>query len=262
VRTGIVSRAITFNVEKFPFTELAVRRALAMSVDRTGLARIAGFGEFREKPDFLAGNTRAWDASASGIIRFDPVAAYRLLDEAGWTQRAADGVRMRKGKRLAADVLVAEGIGYGPVIVATQAEFRRVGFDLRIVQLTTPQLTERRLANDYQALGGGVWHTNTPDAMFINFASAEVPSQARIGQNTARLRDAELDSLLRQARETSNADAQRRLYAAAQRRLAWLAPGIPLYENHTLTARRTALRGVLFDTSHNTPIFTGAWLAP
>ena len=54
---------------------------------------------------------------------------------------------------------------------------------------------------------------------------------------------------------------QTRLYAAAQHRLAWLAPGIPIYDHHTLTARRTSLRGVLFDTSHNTPIFTGAWLA-
>lgn len=261
VRTGIVSRAITFNVEKFPFTDLAVRQALAAAVDRQGLAQINGFGEFRGKSDFLATNTGSWDASASKIIRFDRARANKMLDGAGWTQRDADGIRMRDGRRLAADVLVSEGTGYNPVIIATQSDFRRVGFDLRIVQLTLPQLTARRIANDYQALGGGVWHTNTPDALFINYASSEIPSQARIGQNTARLRDGALDALLLRARETRDPDAQNRYYAAAQRRLAWLAPGIPLYENHTLTARRTALHGVLFDTSHNTPIFTAAWLA-
>lgn len=260
VRTGIVARAIAFNVEKFPFTDPRVRRALAMAVDRHGLAQVSGFGAFHEKSDFLASNTRAWDAGAGSVIRFDPAAANRLLDEAGWTARDADGIRMRDGRRLAAEVLVTEGAGFGPVIVATQADFRRVGFDLRIVQLTLPQMTARRLANDYQALGSGVWHTNTPDALFINYASAEIPSPARIGQNTARLHDEELDALLARARETIDPAAQTRLYAAAQRRLAWLAPGIPLYENHSLTARRADLHGVLFDTSHNTPIFTAAWL--
>ncbi len=146
------------------------------------------------------------------------------------------------------------------IIVALQADARAVGFDFRIVQLTLPMLTKRRMANDYQALAGGVWHTNTPDALYINYQGTEVASKKRIGQNVSRLRDPQIDAWLEAARESQDPAERRRLYALAQRRLVWLAPGIPLYENHTITAHRRAVHGVLYDTSHNTPVLTAAWV--
>ena len=51
------------------------------------------------------------------------------------------------------------------------------------------------------------------------------------------------------------------LYAQAQARLAEIVPAVPLHENHTLLAYRRSLRGLIFDTSHNVPFLTTAWLA-
>jgi peptide/nickel transport system substrate-binding protein len=76
----------------------------------------------------------------------------------------------------------------------------------------------------------------------------------------SRLRDPQIDAWLEGARESQDPAERQRLYALAQRRLVWLAPGIPLYENHSLTAHRRTLHGILYDTSHNTPVLTGAWL--
>ena len=262
VRTGIASRAVSFNVERAPFDELAVRQALAFATERDGIARSNGFGLFHAKSDFLASNTIDYSPDASRFLRQDIAHANRLLDEAGWTGRDTDGIRKRRGKRLSAKVLITESASLSPVIVAFQSDARRIGFDLEIVQLTAPVLTKHRLSGDYQALAGGVWHTNTPDALYINFSGSEVASKKRIGQNVSRLRDAELDRLLEGARRSGDEAERRRLYAAAQRRLVWLVPAIPLFENHTITARHRALQGVLFDTSHNTPVLTAAWLDP
>ena len=148
----------------------------------------------------------------------------------------------------------------GPTVVAVQSDLKRVGFDLKIVQLPQAQVTERRLANEYQALGLGVWHTNTPDALYILYDSNEIPSDRRIGQNSARLRDAKLDDVLGRARRTADPAELKSLYSQAQQRLTELAPSIPLYENHTIVAYSKDLKGLVFDTSHNTPVFTTAWL--
>lgn len=260
MRTGIPFRGVTFNTSRPPFTDVRVRRAFALAVDRQGIVQAVGFGELSAKTDFLAANTRYYDPSFRNLLNYDPAEANRLLDQAGWTGRDAQGFRTKNGVRLGAEVLALDSPTSTPSLVAIQSDVRKVGFNLKITPLPTPQLTDRRNAGDYQALGAGVWHTNTPDALYIVFDSAEITSSKRIGQNTARLSDPELDDLLARARRTNDPAELQSLYSKAQGRLVELVPAVPLYENDTVIAYSRALHGLIFDTSHNTPVFTAAWL--
>jgi len=260
IRKGNPNRGLTFNTERFPFDDLRVRKAVALAIDREGIARIAGFGEFLPKTDFLAANTRYYDPSFQAPLRQDVAEANRLLDEAGWTARDAQGFRVRDGQRLAAQMLVSEALTPSPGPVAIQADARKVGVDLQLVQLPTPQLADLRRAGKYQALAGGVWHTNTPDGLYILYHSNEISTARRIGQNSARLRDARLDDALAKARRSQSDDERRQLYREAQQRLTELVPAVPLYENYSLTARHQRVKGVVYDTSHNTIVFTTVWL--
>jgi peptide/nickel transport system substrate-binding protein len=260
IRQGIPWRSITFNTEKAPFDDVRVRRAVALAVDREGIVQAIGFGEYQPKSDFLAATTRFYDPSFRGALQYDSVAANRLLDEAGWTGRDANGYRTKDGQRLSAEFLTTETATPSPISVALQSDLKKVGFELRLVQLPQTQITDHRNAGTYQAIAAGVWHTNTPDALYILHHSDEITTPARIGQNTSRLRDAVFDDLVARARQTSDPIALQDLYSKAQRRLVELVPAIPLYENYTFVAYRKRLNGVLYDTSHNTPVFTAAWL--
>jgi len=259
VRKGLPTRPVLFNVEKPPFDDVRVRRALALATDRDAIARLTGFGQYTTKTDYLSGNTRAYDGSYRDVLRFDRAEANRLLDEAGWASHDAEGFRVRDGKRLEAELLLSDA-GSRTVPVALQADFKRVGFDLRLTVMPLAQLTIRRKSGDYQAVNGGYWQTNTPDGLFVMHSSKEIVSATTVGQNISRVRDAALDELLSGARRAKDSVQEVALHSAAQKRLLEIVPSIPLYENHNLLAASRNLRGLLFETSHHAAFLTGAWL--
>ena len=261
VRKGNPFRSLTFNVEKFPFEDVVVRRAVAKAIDSEGLAWITGFGEYQPKTDLLASNTRYYDPAFKDALRYDVAEANRLLDRAGWTGRDAQGYRVKEGKRLAARVLTFETGAYpSSVAVAIQADLKKVGFDLSIDLVPLAQLTEQRYTGNFQVLGGGYWHTNTADGLYILYHSHSINTPTFIGQNIGGFRDTQLDAALTAARLTTDPVELQKLYSIAQQRLVENVPAVPLYESHVLVAFRKKVKGLIFDTSHNTPIFTTVWL--
>jgi peptide/nickel transport system substrate-binding protein len=255
INLGNPVRGITFNIERFPFDDVRVRRAVALAIDREAIAKLVGFGEFAPTRSFLSASTPYRDPAAARGLAFDPAAANQLLDQAGWTGRDHDGIRLKQGRRLEAQILSSDANLLSATIVAIQAEVRQIGFDLHILPVTATMLAERRRLGDYQGIGAGYWHTNTPDGLFIVYDGDQITTDRVTGQNLSRLRDVELDAWLAQARRGGDAATLRDLYARAQRRLAELVPAVPVFENHSLFAYRRAVTGVIFDTSHNTPLF-------
>ncbi len=263
IRKGNPARSLTFNVERVPFDDVRVRQAVAKAIDRDGLAWISGFGEYLAKGDFLAVNTPGYDPSARDALAFDPAEAGRLLDAAGWTGRDAEGFRTRNGQRLGATLLTYDNPAFpANVSVAAQADLRKVGFDLAIELLPITRVMELRYAGDFDALGGGYWHTNTADGLYILYHSQSIPSARMLGQNAGHFRDARLDQLLGDARRSNDPAQRRTLYRQAQQRLGETVPAVPSVESQMLLAyRKAAVGGVVFDGSHNVPLFTSVWLA-
>ncbi|WP_374438866.1 ABC transporter substrate-binding protein [Pseudomonas panipatensis] len=261
IRKGNPVRSLTFNVEQAPFDDVRVRKALAKGIDRDGLAWVTGFGEYQAKSDFLAANSRFYDPAYRDALKYDVEAANRLFDEAGWSARDAEGYRVRDGKRLGATMLMIDSPAYPPSLaVAMQADAKKLGFDLRLRVLPLAQVNDLRYAGDFQAMLGGYWHTNTPDGLYILYHSASIATPKLIGQNSSRLRDGELDDVLARARRSTDPAEQQQLYSTAQRRLTELVPAVPSYESQLTIAYHNYVKGVVFDTSHNTPFFTSAWL--
>jgi peptide/nickel transport system substrate-binding protein len=113
--------------------DVRVRRAIALCVERQGIARA-----LLRDPDLAATqlfprSMTAWHDTALPPLRTDPAEARRLLAEAGWLP-AADGIRRRNGQRLELALTTFVDRPELPVIAAAlQEEMRQIGIAVRVV---------------------------------------------------------------------------------------------------------------------------------
>ncbi|HEU4728760.1 MAG TPA: ABC transporter substrate-binding protein [Kofleriaceae bacterium] len=93
-------RYLAFNAQRAPLADPRVRHALALLIDRRAIAKRVFDGLARPAlwPIWPGGFVSGPEA---GVPDFDPAAAARLLDAAGWTDsEPKDGIRDQAGKQL------------------------------------------------------------------------------------------------------------------------------------------------------------------
>ncbi|MBG9885584.1 peptide ABC transporter substrate-binding protein, partial [Bacillus toyonensis] len=123
--------SLLLNEKHGVFADQRVREAFSRAVDVEAAVEKIFFGQFPRAWSILGPTTPGYDASLEGTWSFDRKRADALLDEAGWTQRDADGIRTKDGKRLS-----ARWIAWTPVpddraalANAIQSDLKAVGFE-------------------------------------------------------------------------------------------------------------------------------------
>lgn len=261
IRPGGPMRGLSFNTARFPFNDVIVRRAAALAIDRVAIARTLGDGFYSAKSDYLGSNTQGYVGDERATLDFDRAKAARLLDEAGWSQRDSDGVRIRGGVRLRADLPTTGTERVSPAGVEAMChDLRDLGLDLQARKLSYTELERAVRDRNYDAVAGGWWSAATPDVLYLLYHSSQIARQNSFGQDTARICDRELDDALQHAWAAPTQRTSRILYEKVQRRLVQLVPNVSLHESHYLFAHHRDLRGIAYDRTHQTPVLTAAWL--
>lgn len=248
-----------FNTAKAPLNDVNVRKAIVEGVNTASIIATSQFGQREPATSYLDAVTKFYDPSVS-VPKYNLAAANALLDKAGWKARNSAGYRTKDGKELALSMPVSNATTPSPVYELLQAQLKQLGINLNVDLMPTTQYTTKRYDGDYNLLAG-VWHTNTPDVLYIKYDSSQIPNSKHLGQNLAHLNDLALDKLLQEARQTTNNAKLTSLYSRAQKRLVSDYPGLPIYQNSVLWAFNTSLHNVSVNTSHGTPFLTYAWLS-
>ena len=89
---------IAWNLKKKIFSDLKLRRAMTMAIDRDALINgiLAGYARKIDGPVYPG---LASDNTSLPGINYNPHEAEHLLDEAGWLLDESSGIRQRKGER-------------------------------------------------------------------------------------------------------------------------------------------------------------------
>jgi peptide/nickel transport system substrate-binding protein len=228
---------IGFNGTKAPFNDPRVRKAISLAVDRDTIVN-----------DILSG----YVASGKGIVSQFNTPFFNTAPEAAATYDLDQAIALAQealGGQTTNIVLAftppSEGIGQWPfplIAQYLQATLQPLGFNIELKQLETAALTDARNNGDFDLiLANSCWASPDPNYQFgrLFSSTSAIQSTQHGGYNNP-----EVDQLLAQAAVEIDPAKQKDLYNQVQVIAANDAVFAPLYDQQTITAAASYVKGL------------------
>jgi peptide/nickel transport system substrate-binding protein len=231
---------VAFNTTHPPLDDVRVRRAIAASIDRQAISDKITFKRYPVVDTAQPLGSWARDPSVH-LPAYDPVAADRLFDAAGW-RRGADGVRVKNGKRLALTYVQFPESQTG----VRAAAFIERELHARGIELTLKSVTNAKLF--LPKAEGGALATGAFDLAYVPWPMGADPDDSFLltcdgPANVMRWCDPKVEALERRALVAPSQTERKALYSAIEHRVAAAVPIVYLFDPSYIYAYRTALRG-------------------
>jgi peptide/nickel transport system substrate-binding protein len=219
---------IAWNHRDPQLSDAAVRRALAMALDRENLRGSVYSGSARLMTGPYNESQWAWNPRVPPI-RFDLEAAGSLLDSAGW-QLDARGMRQRQGRRFDLELMITAGsVNAASEAQVYQSALKKLGIDARITTVEPAVLFQRVFAGKYQAAFLG-WDLDLDPDLYSLLHSSQFPPS---GQNFFFYSNPRMDQLLVAAREEPDFSRRQALYHEIHALFAAEQPFLPTFQTST-----------------------------
>jgi peptide/nickel transport system substrate-binding protein len=124
---------VSLNTSKGVTQELAVRKAIALAVDRDTMIEALLYGFAAKSRAGVTEDSPFYNADIPEI-EYDPEAAGAVLDEAGWVM-GDNGIRQRDGQPLSVNILSTDFTDWALYNQAIQEQLKAVGIDSTISSL-------------------------------------------------------------------------------------------------------------------------------
>jgi peptide/nickel transport system substrate-binding protein len=223
------------------FGDRAVRRALAMAIDREAIIRnVWDTLAYVANGPFARGTSSA-DPQALALP-YDTARANRLLDSAGW-RRGADGIRQKAGRPLAFSVSAPTSSKVRQqVAVLVQDQLSRVGARVTVDPSEMNAWVTQLRHHDFDA-AIMVWHT---DGAMDDLRQSWATSAVRDGVNFGSYESPAFDALVDSALAATNPVQTHALLHRAYAQINEDVPAIWLYHPREIIAvHRRVHTGVL-----------------
>lgn len=266
---GLIYEHIDLNLDNPLLKDRRVRQALLLGIDREGLTRQL----FEERQPVAHSNIHPRDVQFDPKVRrypFDPRQAARLLDEAGFSRRAADGVRLNaQGQRLSLDFQTTAGNRTRELVQqALLSQWRELGIET-LVKNEPARLFfgETMRQRRFTGLAMYAWISAPESTPRTQMHSQNIPTAANnwAGQNYPGYFNADMDRLIESIEGELDANRRKALWAIYQNLYANELPVLPLFFRADVFVLPRPLQGVRptgnqFPSTHWIPGWR--WSAP
>ena len=233
------------NNQRAPLEDVALRRAIAASLDTALLVASAGIRGIPGDGVLVPGS---WvdRAGPSGVSRPDAETAWA---EAG-TELDEAGRRVREGVPLSFELVTNADPARIRVADAIAEQLGAQGVEVVVSPLPAAELVSQRLIPRNYELALFGWEVNVDPDPYLGWHTSQISES---GRNIAGFQDASADAIMEQARRTVDGGERRELYAAFEYRFAERAASVVvLYPArlYVLPATLTGFEpGLLFSAS-------------
>lgn len=257
------SNRLELNSGQAPFDDALVREAFIRAVDVNDGIDSLFFGTAARSTSVLS-SVEPLAYSEPELFETDVDRANALLDEAGWNERGADGIRVKDGVPLAVRFPVSTNQSIPAeqsLFEQVQATAKEVGFDVQIEPLDLSSWYGALFSHEYELVSAPYTKIG-PDVLRILYHSDSItPAPSGYFANLAQLSDPELDALLTEAASESDPEARAALYEQAQQIILGGFYALPLYDQQNHFLHSAGLQGARALPTVSTPWFADAWLA-
>jgi microcin C transport system substrate-binding protein len=182
---------LAFNTRRQPWDDVRVRQAFALLLNRPQLIDQLFFNEYLPLNSFFPGT--AYENPDNPKNQYNPEEALRLLAEAGWKDRDAQGRLVKGGRPLQIELLYADK-GSERWLTVYQNDLRKVGITLNLRLVTGETLWKMKMQRQFE-LASGAWSAGgvfpTPRAMFHSTSADQLNNN-----NISGLKDKRIDEIL------------------------------------------------------------------
>ncbi|MBR3085529.1 MAG: ABC transporter substrate-binding protein, partial [Kiritimatiellae bacterium] len=197
-------QGFAMNMRRKPFDDIRVRMALAKLLDRKRLNETLMFNQYFLQRSYYENIYGSSNECHNASFEFDPEAAARLLDEAGWAIDEATGIRTNGGSRLSFTFLTRDESS-DKFLALYREDLRKAGVELKIERKDwaawSRDMDSFNFDMTWAAWSGGI--NIDPEGMW---ASAEADRKG--GNNITGFKNAMVDKLI---------EAQRSIFSLEER---------------------------------------------
>ena len=230
-KPALIYEHIDVNLDNPLLADVRVRQALLLAIDRGAINEKL----FEGKQPVAHGPISPLDPMFSPGARqytYDPAAARKLLDEAGFSE-LRNGVRQNaNGQRLAIELTTTAGNRVREQVAQVlQSQFRQVGIELRIKAEPPRIFSEALNRRTFPGLAMYAWVERPEGVPRSTLHSEEIPTAQNgwSGQNYPGYRSADMDRALDAAEHELDTTKRRTLFADIQRIHAGDLPVLPMF---------------------------------
>ncbi len=227
------SRDIQFNLRRKPFDDLKVRTAIAMSIDREAMSKLAFNGFWKPAYHANVDTQKQWINNDVSFPKFDKPAAEKLFDEAGLPRKEG-------GWRFTAKVT---GPPYSDCKAINQVlvqQLRQVGIDATLEQFDQATWFNRMQAHDFDISCYFTRYGPDPDAYREHFGTGG-------SRNFMGYSNAEFDSIGARANTITDPAQRAPVYQQMQAMLVHDVPYVNLFNEQKTTLVRPGWTGFTTD---------------
>lgn len=236
-----------FNLNKAPFNNLKIRKALAMAIDRENLRY--GNPAFGFVPPSIHGAKLNYRSEVSDKANFiEDAAAARELLKAGLKE-------VGLSKLPAFTIIVNEDSNHGAIAKKiTNGWYKNLGIEASVEVQSFPDLLKNRKNQNYEmARGGWTADFNDPASMLELFTSWSPDNDTGWSNNV-------YDGYMKQARQTVDIGTRMQIYAKAEQLLMDQMAVIPLFYCVTDLLNNPKIKNVYVDYDGSIAFARGSWL--